>query len=456
MITISRRLLLITAALLALVTGTVLIYVLASRPVHLRVATGPQGGIDATLLAAFDHLLEINHAHARLDLVFTPGLHDNNLLLDKRAVDLAVVRLDDPLPTQAAVVALLRTNVVVAVAPARQKLENFSDLKGKRVGLVTRSPLDEPSFGKLLDAFGMKPADLKLMVIKPEEVAALTGSGKIDCVVVFGAPAEPEVRDVVYAVEGSKKKPPTILAVDIGDFLKENSAAANSETISKHAFPRRLIPDDDVDTVGVPTALAANKVVADPVREKVYNDAIAELTRNLLERHGEVARQVPLASLIAAPDTDKGARFPIHPGANAYLGDTETSWYSVFSDQIWNVVLVGGMLSSVITVAAAFLKRQAADPMRELLGRLKSIAERAGTSTDPGEADALSQDLRTVAIELATLGYERGSSYEQFAPLQLAFENTRNAVEALRAKAGKTVADSGEGAVRLGTRRGAS
>src|SRR6516164_444411 len=182
MITISRRLLLITAALLALVTGTVLIYVLASRPVHLRVATGPQGGIDATLLAAFDHLLEINHAHARLDLVFTPGLHDNNLLLDKRAVDLAVVRLDDPLPTQAAVVALLRTNVVVAVAPARQKLENFSDLKGKRVGLVTRSPLDEPSFGKLLDAFGMKPADLKLMVIKPEEVAALTGSGKIDCV----------------------------------------------------------------------------------------------------------------------------------------------------------------------------------------------------------------------------------------------------------------------------------
>jgi len=428
------RLLLIAAGLCALITASVLAYVILSQPVHLRVAAGPKDGIDATLLTAFDRLLDVNHARVRLDLVTTPGLHENNQALEKRETDLAVVRLDDPLPSTAMVLALLRTNVVIAVAPARAKLENFSDLKGKRVGLISRSPLDEPSFTRLLDVFGLKPADVKLTVIKPEEVAKLTGNGRIDCVVVFGVPADPEVSAVVYAVEGKKKNPPTILAVDVGDFLKENSPAASSETIAKHAFPRRLIPDDDVDSVGLPTALVANKLSTGPLRERLYNNAITELTRNLLERRGELARKVPLASLIAAPDTDKGARFPVHPGATAYLDDTDTSWYTLFSDQVWNVVLVSGILSSAITAAAALLRREEKDPMKDVLDRLKSIADRARAATGPAEADALSQDLDMIAIEIATLGYERHSRYEEFAPVQLAFESTRHLVEAMRAK----------------------
>src|SRR5262249_7216142 len=145
------------------------------------------------------------------------------------------------------------------------------------------------------------------------------------------------------------------------------------------------------------------------------------------------ARRVPLASLIAPPDTEKDGRFPVHPGAGAYLADTDTTWFTLFSDQIWNVLLVGGMLSSVSAFVAGYLKRNAKDPMRELLERLKGIAERAKTAADPVEADALAQDLNTVAIEIAALGYERHSGYEEIAPVQLALEHPRAAVDALRA-----------------------
>ena len=93
--------------------------------------------------------------------------------------------------------------------------------KIRHIALSTQDPDKTAKF--YIDVFGLKPADLKLMVIKPDEVAALTGSGKIDCVVVFGVPAEPEVGAVVYAVDAKKKEPPTILAVDIGDFLNANS-----------------------------------------------------------------------------------------------------------------------------------------------------------------------------------------------------------------------------------------
>jgi TRAP-type uncharacterized transport system substrate-binding protein len=400
----------------------------------LRVAAGPQQGTDALILAAFDRLLEVNRASVRLDLVTTAGFHENQVALEKREVELAVVRLDDPLPTAASLIALLRINVVIAVAPSRLKLENFSDLKGKRVGLVPRSSLDEPSFVKLLDAFGMKPEDVKLTIIKPEDVATLTGNGRIDCVAVVGVPADPEVRDIVYAVDGKKKDPPTILAVDIGDFLKQNTPSVSAEKIAKHAFPRRRIPDDEVDTIGVPTALAANKAATGPLRERIYNNAITELTRTLLEQRGTLARQVSLASLIAAPDTEKGAKFPVHAGATAYLSDTDTSWFTLVSDQVWNVLLVGGMLSSISAGLAAYLKRDKPDPMRDILNRLESIAERAWVSTDPGDAHKLAQELSTVAVQSAELGYERRGSSEQFAALQLAFENARDAVHALRAK----------------------
>jgi TRAP-type uncharacterized transport system substrate-binding protein len=430
------RLLFIVSALIALLTATALGYVLWSKPVHLRVAAGPKDGIDAAILAAFDRLLEVNRAGVRLDLVTTAGLQDNNRLLDKREVDLAVVRLDEPLPTTAALVAIMRTNVLIAVAPARHKLEHFPDLKGKRVGLVSRSPLDEPSFVRLLEVFGLKPADVKLTVIKPEEVGPLTAGGKIDCVVVIGVPADPAVSAVVYAVDAKKKDPPTIIGADIGDFLAQSSPAASSEKIPKHAFPRRVIPDEEVETVGVPTVLAANRVSTGPLRAKIYNNAITELTSNLLERRAEVGRKVSLASLIAAPDSEKGARFPVHPGAAAYLDDTDVTWFTLLSDQVWNVLLVGGMLSSVFAAAAGFLRRSATDPMRDLLDRLKIIADRAQTSADPADGEALRQDLRSVAIQIATLGYERRSSYEQFAPVHLAFENTRDVVEALRARSG--------------------
>ena len=161
------RLLLIAAAAFALLTAAVVGYLSWSQPLHLRVAAGPKDGIDAKLLIAFTRLLDVNRAGARLDLVTTADMHESSQLLEKREVDLAVLRLDDPLPTGAALVAMLRTNLMIAAAPARLKLETLADVKGKRLGLVSRSPLDEPSFVRLLDMVGLTPADVRMTIIKP-------------------------------------------------------------------------------------------------------------------------------------------------------------------------------------------------------------------------------------------------------------------------------------------------
>jgi hypothetical protein len=69
----------------------------------------------------------------------------------------------------------------------------------------------------------------------------------------------------------------------------------------------------------------------------------------------------------------------------------------------------------------------------EILGRLKAITERAEASTNPADAAALSQELREVSFEMTQRSYDRRSSYEEFAPLQLAWESTREAIATLRA-----------------------
>ena len=127
------------------------------------------------------------------------------------------------------------------------------------------------------------------------------------------------------------------------------------------------------------------------------------------------------------------SRFPIHPGTKAYLDDTDTSWATLFSDQIWNVVLVGGFVSSVFAAAGSFLMKGGPNPMLEILGRLKALAERAEASTDPADAAALSRELNELSFEMTKLSFERRSSYEEFAPLQLAWESTREAIATLRA-----------------------
>jgi hypothetical protein len=145
------------------------------------------------------------------------------------------------------------------------------------------------------------------------------------------------------------------------------------------------------------------------------------------------SRAVPLASLVSAPNKTDDARFPVHPGTHAYLDNTDTSWATLLSDQIWNIVLVGGGVSSVIAAAASFLMRGGPDPILEILGRLKAITERAEASTDPADAAALSQELREVSFEITQRSYDRRGSHEEFAPLQLAWESAREAIATLRA-----------------------
>jgi TRAP-type uncharacterized transport system substrate-binding protein len=157
----SRRFYFTLAILLAGLVAVSVAYLYLSEPTLLRVAVGPAGGKDARLMDALEKVLEERHASVRLRSIVTSGLMENRALLEKGDADLAIIRGDQGLPGDSTVVMILHTEVLVVVAPSKLELETFSQLKGKRVGLVVRSPLDEPAFANLLGLYGMQPSDMR-------------------------------------------------------------------------------------------------------------------------------------------------------------------------------------------------------------------------------------------------------------------------------------------------------
>ena len=433
----SRRLYFTLAIVFAVLVAVSIGFYYLSQPTLLSVAVGPADGKDARLMSAVENVLEGHRAGVRLRPIATSGDEENRALLANGQADLAIIRADQGFPGDSSIVMILRTNVLVVVAPSKLDLESFSQLKGKRLGLVVRSPLDEAGATKLLGFYGMQGADIKWTVIKPAEVGPLTDSGRLDAVMVFGPIVDPEVAAVVYAVDSKKKKGPSILAIELSGLAEANTAAASEVTIPKHAFSRRLVPDDDVNTIGVPTILAGN-TPAGSIRAKIRAQAVMELARNMFERRSELSQKLGYTVAIEKPDNDKGVRFPVHPGAAAYLDDTDISWYTMFSDQIWTVWLVGGVLASAGAGALGAFRRPKSDPMQEHLDRLRSRTKRA--REHPDELDALSDELSDLAIEIAALAYERKSGNEEFAPVQLAYENARFALQTTRDKRTKPVA----------------
>src|SRR5712671_925754 len=419
---ISRRLYFTLAIVLAILVAVSIGFFYFSRPTLLSVAVGPADSKDARLMRAFDDVLEGHRAGVRLRPIPTSGDEENRALLANGQADLAIIRADQGFPGNSSIVMILRTNVLVVVAPSKLDLESFSQLKGKRVGLVVRSPLDEAGAAKLLGFYGMQSADMKWTVIKPADVGPLTDNGRLDAVMVFGPIVDPEVAAVVYAVDSKKKKGPTILAIDLSGLAEANTAAASEVTIPKHAFSRRQVPDDDVNTIGVPTILAGN-TPAGTIRAKIRAQAVMEIARNMFERRSELSQKLG---------------YPVHPGANAYLDDTDISWYTLFSDQIWTVWLVGGALASIGAGALGAFRRPKGDPMQDHLDRLRSMTKQA--REHPDELDALTDELSDLAVEIAALAYERKSGNEEFAPVQLAYENARFALQTARDKRTKRAA----------------
>jgi TRAP transporter TAXI family solute receptor len=344
----SYALLILAGGMLAFgVAAGTLYYVL--RPTTLRVAVGPAGSEDQKLIQLMAQTFAREGSSVRLSLVTTEGAAESIALFTAGKADLAVARGDLNLPTNAESVAILRKNVVVVWAPSglpakgskkqpTPKIKSLDELAGHRVGVIGRTQANVTLLRNVLKESGINPDKVTVSQFATDKIGEMARDQTIDAFMAVG-PLKSKITVDAIALTAAARGEPKFLPVDVADAIAKNPIY-ESEEIPASIFgssPQR--PEDKVDTVAVNHLIIAPKSLSDT--------AVAAFARQLFTNRQQLARELPTASQIEKPDTDKDAALPAHAGAAAYIDGNERTFLEKYTDYIWFVVLILSGLGSV-------------------------------------------------------------------------------------------------------------
>ena len=326
--------------LFGVAAGTVY-YVL--RPVTLRIAVGPPNSEDQKLIQALAQTFARDGSAIRLQPITTEGAVESIALFAAGKTDLAVARGDLNLPADANSVAILRKNVVVLWAPSgiaakgakkppAAKIKSIDDLAGHRIAVIGKSQANVTLLRVILTESGVNADKVAVSQFSTSQIAEMARDTSIDAYMAVG-PLDSKITTDAITATVTTRGEPKFLPIDVSETIAKKHPLYEAEEIPGSIFaasPAR--PEDKVDTVSVNHLIIAPKQLSDT--------AVAGFVRQLFTERQQLAREVPAASKIEKPDTDKDAALPAHPGAAAYIDGTERTFLEKYTDYIWAAVLV--------------------------------------------------------------------------------------------------------------------
>jgi TRAP transporter TAXI family solute receptor len=330
------------------------------RPTTLRIAVGPAGSDDAQLVQGLAQSFANNRDPVRLSIVTTAGPVDSIAALSSGRADLAVARADEDMPDGVGSVAIMRKNFVVLWAPtgtarktqrkgAKSKIKAIEDLPGHKVGVVGRTQINVTLFRIILKESGINPDKVEVAQFGPDQINDMVRDASVDAFMMV-TPTDSKLTVDAITATARQRGEPTFLPIDVSEAIASRHPLYESEEIHGSAItssPAR--PDDTVETVGVDHLMVAPKSLSETV--------VADLTRQIFAAKPTLAREIPAASKIEKPDTDKDAALPAHRGAAAYIDGTERTFMDKYSDYFWGAVLLLSVLGSVTAAMRHFIRR---------------------------------------------------------------------------------------------------
>lgn len=383
----SYALLVLAAGMLAFcVAAGTLYYVL--RPTTLRIAVGPAGSEDQKLVQLMAQTFAREGSPVRLSLVTTEGTPESIAAFTAGKADLAVARGDLNLPTNAESVAILRKNFVVLWAPSglpakgskkqpTPKIKSLDDLAGHRVGVIGRTQANVALLRAILKESGVNPDRVTVSQFATNQIGEMAKDQSVDAFMAVG-PLKSKITVDAIAATATARGEPKFLPIEVAEAIAKKNPIYESEEIPASIFsssPQR--PEDKVDTVAVNHLIIAPKSLSDTT--------VAAFARQLFTNRQQLAREMPTASQIEKPDTDKDAALPAHAGAAAYIDGNERTFLEKYTDYIWFAVLILSGLGS----AGAWLKHYWNRDERELYtahrDQLLELIAKVRTAATPDE-----------------------------------------------------------------------
>ena len=420
-----RRLLLIASLCVCIGLGAAVVWFFFFAHLTLRVATGPVGSDGQKFLAAFVRSVADAHPRVRLQVVPLADREASVKALTAGEVNLAVVRSDDLTGTTAQTIAILRRDVVGLVIPSHAPIEKVGNLAGKTIGLLHGPAGDERILDRILEYYQVSTQRVHRLVLAPGEIGPAIRQKRVAAMFVLG-PAGPGVlADVVTAMAKVSKGAPDIVEIEAAEAIAQRFPGLEEAEIAPGAFRTTpLRPEDSVITLAVTLRLVA--------RPSMPNYVAGEVARLLFTTKVKLVSTFPQVSQIEAPDTDKGAALPVHPGAAAFFDGEQTS----LLDQFVTYAYLVAIIVSVIGAGYAWMRstwRDTGGQRQEQILRLLAILRDVPT-VDLDTLDALDREVEAINTRALEHVTQEAIEAEQFRLFSQVVTQVWQAIDRQRAR----------------------
>lgn len=396
---------------------------LVTRPTTLRFAVGPPGSEAVKLVEGLRTALARERSSVRLRVLVGDSPADGALRLQRGEADLAIVRTDVSFPEEALGVAIWQRNPIVLTVDPRAKIERWTDLAGKSIGVLGRGiGLNLRLLETILREHGVPPTAVRLVELLPWEVEGAVRTGAIQGLVTIGPVAARPIADGVGAM---------VRALDDGKVafvpIRENAAIADRVPFLEQfevvpgAFgsnPPR--PADPLPSLAVLNFLVANRSLPDGV--------VAELTQQLFTLRPLLAIQHPTALRIEVPETEKGSSVQLHPGALAYLTGDQKGFLERYADflylTIFGLSLAGSAFAGLASYFGFGRREQDAGRLPDVL----VLVREARATDDPAMLDAIARSADDIFVEAINRSKQPKFDRNAFAILTLSLDHLNSAI----------------------------
>ena len=449
---------------------------------RMRIAAGP---LDGKFIQALSDQIAKGHYNLSLQIVATRSASESAQAMSKGQADLAVLpsNLDDALNWP--VVAILRQNVMALIVPpggaetakagqgdasaggggsgktktasptktgksnksgkgdkknAKNAASDDSDsdddsdggkfgkvtqLSGKRIGIVGGNEATRGLLEMVLSHYGVALGTVRVSDIAPDKIADAVKNNQVDALLVAGAATGRAMSDAVAAATVNGKAP-TFIAIDQADGIAKRHPAFDSVDIDAGTFGGNPpSPDDSLKTLSFAEYLVARKSFSDA--------AVAGLAKVIYLSRQTLAAAAPGDIRIAAPSTDKDAEVAVHPGALAYLSDSQQSFFDKYGDDIFYGMLIFPVFGSAIAGLASYLRSDGRTRRLRLLQRVLDLVRKAHSAQTLEAIDQIQIDADNLVIAIVHQGEHEEFDETVRMSFSFALDQLRFALAARRA-----------------------
>jgi TRAP-type uncharacterized transport system substrate-binding protein len=410
--------------ILLVAAAAVLAFQYALTWATLRAAVPPLGPIGQRMLQDLAREGAKESKWLSMQRVAVSDMAAASAAIEKREVDVALVRSDVALPRNGRSIAVFQTMYAFLIVPPRSQIEDFKGLKDRVVAIVPGDAANEKLLDLVLDHYGVPRASVLRQSMTAEDVGPAMQQRKVSAAFVIG-PLGGVSLQTFQSIQKSMKGVPTVLGVEDAEAVRRLSTGIDAAEVSKGVFggtPAQ--PEEDLTTIGVTIRLV--------VPASQSGIIAGELTRVLFEGKAKALAGNPQMRELQQPNAEE-KDYPIHPAAQAYFdGETPT-----FMDRLETLFWIGSaVLGLLASLFGWLLSKVRVKPRSELETHLDNLTAFVADvrKADPQQLDDLQHRLDAVVVTLFDQRESEEMSADAVTIYSVAINYARSAIAERRAK----------------------